>query len=123
MKTLAAAFLALSALIALAGCERAQQEQVKSLVREPPAPPTGAPPTFQPRTELAKEVEVAAMPLPGQNNDHETLALLNSARAEALDVLKDPELARLANSDAALEAWRQRKLKELQGSPLRRQRP
>jgi hypothetical protein len=72
--------------------------------------------------ELAKPVEAVAMPLPGQADDPETVALLNSERSEAIDVLKDPELAKLANSDAALEAWRKKALRQAQVNQLQRSR-
>jgi hypothetical protein len=45
-----------------------------------------APPAVQPvapgTTEIAKPVEVAAMPLPGQADDVETLAILDSQKSE-----------------------------------------
>jgi hypothetical protein len=37
-------------------------------------------------------------------------------------VLKDPELARIANSDKALEVWRQKKLKQAQRAQLKREK-
>jgi hypothetical protein len=92
-----------------------------------PAPPSGDPLTVRPvagnASELDKRLEIAAMPLPGQADDPETVAHLNSERAEAIDVLKDPELARFANSDAALERWRQKKLKQVESAPLRHGTP
>ena len=67
-------------------------------------------------------VEITAMPLPGQADGPETLAALNSQRSEAIDVLKDPELAKIANSDAALEEWRQKRLRQAQVNQLQRSR-
>src|SRR6478609_9163017 len=100
--------LALAAVMTLPACgERpphAQPSEAAKLVGVPPAPATSEPPTVKPvapgANELAKPVETAAMPLPGQADDIETVALLNSQRSEAIDVLKDPELAKIANSDA-----------------------
>jgi hypothetical protein len=89
-----------------------------------PAPPVPEPATVKPvapdASEIAKPVEIGAMPLPGQADDPETVAILNSQRSEAIDVLKDPDLAKIANSDAALEAWRKKKLREMQVKELRR---
>ena len=122
--------LALAALLALPACgERhpeAQPTEAAKVVGVPPAPPSPDPPTVKPVApgvnEVAKPVEIAAMPLPGQADDIETIAVLNSQRSEAIDVLKDPELARIANSDSALEAWRQRALRQAQVNQLQRTR-
>jgi hypothetical protein len=125
------------AMLALSACgERhveasAQPSEAAKLVGTPPAPPQPDPPTVQPvapgASELAKPVEIAAMPLPGQADDPETVAALNSERSEAIDVLKDPDLAKIANDDKALDAWRRKKLREAQVSQynrdVRTQRP
>jgi hypothetical protein len=118
------------AALALAGCGQRSPESHPSaaaqVVDVPPAPPRPDPPTVKPvapgANEMAKDVEIAAMPLPGQADDPETLAVLNSQRSEAIDVLKDPELAKIANSDAALERWRQKRLRQEQVNQLRRSR-
>jgi hypothetical protein len=118
------------AAIALAACgERpveSQASEAAKVVGVPPAPPTPDPPTVKPvatgANELEKPVEIAAMPLPGQADDPETVAALNSQRSEAIDVLKDLELAKIANSDAALEEWRQKRLRQAQVSQLQRSR-
>jgi hypothetical protein len=105
---------------------RAQASDSAKVIGVPPAPPQPEPPTVQPvapgTTEIAKPLEVAAMPLPGQADDIETLAILDSQKSEAIDVLKDPELARIANSDKALEVWRQKKLKQAQRAQLKREK-
>jgi hypothetical protein len=104
---------------------QSQPSEAAKVVGVPPAPPRPDPPTVKPApgtTEIAKEVEIAAMPLPGQADDPETLALLNSQRSEAIDVLKDPELAKIANSDAALEKWREKKLRQAQLDQWQRSR-
>jgi hypothetical protein len=105
---------------------RTQASDSAKVIGVPPAPPQPEPPTVQPvaagTTEIAKPVEVAAMPLPGQADDIETLAVLDSQKSEAIDVLKDPELAKIANSDRALEAWRQKKLREAQRAQLKREK-
>jgi hypothetical protein len=116
----------------LAACSDRQQEarnqpsDAAKVIGVPPTPPQPDPATVQPVapgvTELAKEVEISAMPLPGQADDPETVALLNSERSEAIDVLKDPELAKLANSDQALEAWRRKTLRKMQVAQLQRDR-
>ena len=116
------------AALALAACGERPVEshpgEAAKLVGVAPAPPSTDPPTVRPvapgTTEMEKEVELAAMPLPGQSDDPETLAALNSQRSEAIDVLKDPELAKIANSDEGLEKWRQDKLRQAQVSQLRR---
>jgi hypothetical protein len=121
--------LALAALLA-AACGRHESPPQPSVAAKvigvPPAPPSGDTPFTQPVAsgvnEMAKPVEVATMPLTGQSNDHETLAILNSERSEAIDVLKDPELARIANSDQALEIWRQKKLLEMQVAEQQRRK-
>jgi hypothetical protein len=68
-----------------------------------PAPASGDTPFTTPvapgTTEVAKPVEVGAMPLPGQPNDHSNIALLPSQKAETAVVLKDPDLAKAANAD------------------------
>ena len=118
------------AAIALAACgERPvepQPSEAAKVVGVPPARPTADPATVKPVapgvTELEKAVEIAAMPLPGQADGPETLAALNSQRSEAIDVLKDPELAKIANSDAALEEWRQKRLRQAQVNQLQRSR-
>lgn len=123
--------LALVAVMALSACgERhpeAQPSEAAKVVGVPPAPPSPDPPTVKPvapdANEVAKPVEIAAMPLPGQADDIETVALLNSQRSEAIDVLKDPALARIANSDPELEAWRQRALRQAQIKQLQRTAP
>jgi hypothetical protein len=130
-KLLIAALAAL-AWIALASCSdrhvdsQPQPSEAAKVVGVPSAPPQPDPPTVKPvapgATELEKPVEIAAMPLPGQADDPETVAALNSQRSEAIDVLKDPELAKIANSDAALEKWRQKKLREAQARQLQRSR-
>ena len=103
-----------------------QPSEAAKVVGVPPAPPSPEPPTVKPvapdANEIAKQVEIAAMPLPGQADDIETIAALNSQRSEAITMLKDPELARIANSDAAVEAWRKRALREAQISQLQRSR-
>jgi hypothetical protein len=117
-------------LSALAACgdrhPGAQPSEATKVLGVPPAPPQPDPPGVQPvapnANELAKPVEVVAMPLPGQADDPETVALLNSERSEAIDVLKDPELAKLANSDTALEAWRRKALRRAQLNQLQRSR-
>ena len=122
--------LAPLAALALAGCgERPVESQPSAaakVVGVPPAPPRPEPPTVKAvapgTTEMEKVVEIAAMPLPGQADDPETLAVLNSQRSEAIDVLKDPELAKIANSDAALEKWRQQNLRQAQVNQLQRSR-
>jgi hypothetical protein len=130
-KLLIAAWAAL-AWIALASCSdrhvdsQPQPSEAAKVVGVPSAPPQPDPPTVKPvapgAIELEKPVEIAAMPLPGQADDPETVAALNSQRSEAIDVLKDPELAKIANSDAALEKWRQKKLREAQVQQLQRSR-
>ncbi|MGZ5102199.1 MAG: hypothetical protein ACXWBU_15680 [Usitatibacter sp.] len=123
--------LALVGAMLLAACgERppsaAQPSEAAKLVGVAPAPPSPEPPTVKPvasdANELAKPVEIAAMPLPGQADDIETIAALNSQRSEAIAVLKDPELAKIANSDAALEVWRKRALRQAQVNQLQRSR-
>jgi hypothetical protein len=111
------------------GVERppeAQPSEAAKVVGVPPAPPSPEPPGVKPvapgANEVSKPVEVAAMPLPGQADDIETIAALNSERSEAIDVLKDPELAKIANSDAALEAWRKRALRQAQVNQQQRSR-
>lgn len=118
---------ALAALALVACGERPVESQPSAaakVVGVPPAPPIPDPPTVKPvapgTSEMEKEVEIAAMPLPGQADDPETLAVLNSQRSEAIAVLKDPELAKIANSDAALEKWRQDNLRQAQVRQLRR---
>jgi hypothetical protein len=119
------------AVLSLAACgERhveasAPPSEAAKVVGTPPAPPQPDPPTVQPvapgTTEIAKPVEIAAMPLPGQADDPETLAVLNSERSEAIDVLKDPELAKIANDDKALEVWQKKKLREAQAAQYGRE--
>jgi hypothetical protein len=126
------AALAALASIALAACSerhaesQPQPSEAAKVVGVPPAPPQPDPPTVKPvapgTTEIENPVEIAAMPLPGQADDPETVAALNSQRSEVIDVLKDPELAKIANSDAALEKWRQKKLREAQVRQLQRSR-
>jgi hypothetical protein len=76
------------------------------VIGKEPAPPAGDPPgttPVVPVSEVSKPVEVAAMPLPGQPNDHSNVAPLPSQRAETVEVLKIPELAKKANSGPPLE--------------------
>jgi len=122
--------LAFAVMMTLPACgersPQAQPSEAAKVVGVPPAPASSEPPTVKPvapdTNELAKPVETAAMPLPGQADDIETIALLNSQRSEAIDVLKDPELAKIANSDAALEAWRKSALRQAQVNQLQRTR-
>jgi hypothetical protein len=75
------------------------------VIGKEPAPPTGDPPgttPVMPVSEVSKAVEVAAMPLPGQPNDHSNVAPLPSQRAETVEVLKNPEAAKRANSGPPL---------------------
>lgn len=124
------AALAALASIAVAACSErhveSQPSEAAKGVGVPPAPPQSDPPTVKPvaqgAIEIEKLVEIAVMPLPGQADDPETVALLNSQRSEAIDVLTDPELAKIANSDAALEKWRQKKLRQAQVYQLQRSR-
>jgi hypothetical protein len=105
---------------------QAQASESAKVIGVPPASPQPEPPTVRPvapgTTEIAKPVEIAAMPLPGQADDIETVAVLDSQKSEAIDVLKDPELAKIANSDAALEAWRQKRLRQAQRAQLKREK-
>lgn len=122
--------LAFAAALALVACgerpSEAQPSEAAKVVGVPPAPSSPDPPTVKPVApgvnEVEKSVEIAAMPLPGQADDIETLATLNSQRSEAIEVLKDPELAKIANSDAAVEAWRKRALRQAQINQLQRSR-
>ena len=71
------------------------------VIGKTPADPTGDPPGTTPvatATEVSKPVEVNSMPLPGQPNDHSNVAPLPSQKADTVDVLKSPELAKQANS-------------------------
>jgi hypothetical protein len=126
---LAVSLAALAALSPAACGERppeSRPREAAKVVGVPPSPPAPEPPTVKPvapgANEIEKPVEIAAMPLPGQADDPETVAALNSQRSEAIDVLKDPELAKIANSDAALEKWRQAKLRDAQRNQLQRSR-
>jgi hypothetical protein len=105
---------------------RAQPSEAAKVIGVPPAQPLPEPPGVQPvapgANEMAKPVEVAAMPLPGQADDIENIAILDSQKSEAIDVLKDLELAKLANSDRVLEVWRQKKLRQAQRTQLQREK-
>jgi hypothetical protein len=100
---------ALLAVAAAAACSDRQTEAAASVspaakvVGVSPAPPSGETPFTTPvapgTTEITKPVEVGAMPLPGQPNDHSNVAILPSQKAEAAVALKDPEIAKLANAD------------------------
>ncbi|MBC8023735.1 MAG: hypothetical protein H7Y14_11480 [Burkholderiales bacterium] len=71
-----------------------------------PAEPSGDPPgttAVATPTEVSKPVEQNSMPLPGQANDHSNSAALPSQKAETVEVLKEPELAKKANSGPPLD--------------------
>ncbi len=65
---------------------------------QPVGDPAGTTPVSANTTEVSKAVEIAAMPLPGQPNDHSNLARTPSQSAESAHVLKSPEAARQSNS-------------------------
>jgi hypothetical protein len=72
------------------------------LIGTAPAAPTGDPPgttAVSAPSEVSKPVETAAMPLPGQPNDHSNLAASPSQKAESETVLKNPGEAKKANSE------------------------
>jgi hypothetical protein len=100
---------------AAAACDRHSDGPPSALAPSPsaivigtvPAEPSGdteqTTPVNPATTNVSKAVETTAMPLPGQANDHSNLAAWPSQKAETAEVLKSPELAKAANSDAPTE--------------------
>ncbi|MGZ5038099.1 MAG: hypothetical protein ACXWG1_11100 [Usitatibacter sp.] len=91
---------ALAAVLALglAACNPRHTEAQRTAAADPsavvigttPAPPSGDPPGTTPvdpdgATEVSKAAESAAMPLPGQPNDHSNVAAAPSQRAGTSD--------------------------------------
>ena len=62
---------------------------------QPTADPPGTTPVSSDTTEVTKSVESAAMPQPGQPNDHSNLAAKPSQKSE--EIAKTPEEAKSAN--------------------------
>lgn len=72
-----------------------------------PAQPSGDPPGTTPvagnASDVSKPVESRSMPLPGQPNDHSTLAPIPAQATAGSDALKSPESAKPANTGAKTE--------------------
>jgi hypothetical protein len=102
---LRAAFVAVIALTGLAACNQRHDDVRQSAAADPsavvigtaPAPATADPPGTTPvdpgTTEVSKAQEQAAMPLPGQPNDHSNLASGPSQRAGTGQAKSSPEAA------------------------------
>lgn len=100
-------------LAGVAACDRkdvttrsAEMSPSAQVIGVEPAPPTGDPPGTTPvatSQEVSKGVESAAMPLPGQPNDHSNLAAKPSENAESQEVLKSVAEAKKANGEPSLE--------------------
>jgi hypothetical protein len=101
----AAALFAIAALSGLGACNQRQGEVRHTVAADPsavvigkvPGPPVAEPPGTTPvdsgTTEVSKPQEQAAMPLPGQPNDHSNLSAAPSQRAGSGKADSSPEQA------------------------------